>query len=614
MPSKYERKCPNRGRWSEESLQAAIRSVAEGMDVNEASRVFSIPPRTLKRRVTSGNSKKGRMGPDSLLGEEAETKMVVHINKLQARGFTPTRTEVRRMAFHLAEQLKIRHKFDRQAELAGYDWLTSFLRRHPELAIRKAEALSRNRSFSMAKNIVTNYFELLASTMEEHQLFDKPACVYNMDETGLQLNNRPGEVIAKKGSKVVSTLTAAERGETITVISCCNSEGTFLPPACILKGKNKKPEFEDGMPPGSIVYMNQKSAYINTEIFLEWLKFHFVPRKTAGKVLLILDGHGSHCSSVEALTYADENDIILLCLPPHTTHYLQPLDRSFFKSLKAAFYQACDTWVKSNVDRKIGRLQFGRLLGVAWGKAASVQNATSGFKAAGIYPFNPQSIPDYAYGGTDVGIQETSAKMLCQEEERITPPQPSTSRAADLADEPVVQTQTSTPPKITPGKALDIVSPIPAAAVLDAKRKGGKLAEILNNAEAIERRKRNQEHKQVKLNKTKGGIKAAKTPVVSKKGKFTAKTVPKGKQKTLKLQVDESSDEDLSLSLHDSSSDLENHDDATCSGCGDEYTKTTKDEDWIQCIHCQQWVHEGCTKYQNTCEICVKVLIKRRVV
>lgn len=57
-------------------MQAVIRSVAEGMYVNEASRVFSIPPRTLKRRVTSGNSKKGRMGPDSLLGEEAEIKMV----------------------------------------------------------------------------------------------------------------------------------------------------------------------------------------------------------------------------------------------------------------------------------------------------------------------------------------------------------------------------------------------------------------------------------------------------------------------------------------------------------------------------------------------------------
>ncbi|KAL3272416.1 hypothetical protein HHI36_013898 [Cryptolaemus montrouzieri] len=34
----------------------------------------------------------------------------------------------------------------------------------------------------------------------------------------------------------------------------------------------------------------------------------------------------------------DQNEIILLCLPPYTTHYLQPLDKPFFKSLKTFYY------------------------------------------------------------------------------------------------------------------------------------------------------------------------------------------------------------------------------------------------------------------------------------
>ena len=38
------------------------------------------------------------------------------------------------------------------------------------------------------------------------------------------------------------------------------------------------------------------------------------------------------------LTYvAHENEVILFCLPPHTTHALQPLDASVFKSLKSHF-------------------------------------------------------------------------------------------------------------------------------------------------------------------------------------------------------------------------------------------------------------------------------------
>ncbi|KAK9754291.1 DDE superfamily endonuclease [Popillia japonica] len=151
------------------------------------------------------------------------------------------------------------------------------------------------------------------------------------------------------------------------------------------------------MPRGSAVYVNQKSVYINTQIFLERLKIHFVPRITAGKVILMLDGHGSHCNSVETLTCADEDDIILLWIPPHTTYYLQPPDRSVLKSLKASFYQACDRWVKSNVDRRISRLQFGQLQGVAWAKSATVENAASGFKLTGIYPLDQQKILDYAY-------------------------------------------------------------------------------------------------------------------------------------------------------------------------------------------------------------------------
>jgi hypothetical protein len=88
-----------------------------------------------------------------------------------------------------------------------------------------------------------------------------------MDETGMQLNNKPGSVVALKGSRSVTTLTACEGGETITVITCCN-EGVFLPSACIFRGKHLKKEFIDDTPPGAQVYMSPKSAYINSEIFL----------------------------------------------------------------------------------------------------------------------------------------------------------------------------------------------------------------------------------------------------------------------------------------------------------------------------------------------------------
>ena len=65
-----------------------------------------------------------------------------------------------------------------------------------------------------------------------------------MDETSLQLNNDPGQVIAAKGSKDIYVIKGQERGETITVVACCNAEGSFIPSYCIFKGVNKQQVWE----------------------------------------------------------------------------------------------------------------------------------------------------------------------------------------------------------------------------------------------------------------------------------------------------------------------------------------------------------------------------------
>jgi hypothetical protein len=137
-----------------------------------------------------------------------------------------------------------------------------------------------------------------------------------------------------KGSTDVHFLTSAEKGETISVIACCSAEGHFLPPVCTFRDVNKKHQFEDGLPPGSVVIVSKKSVYVTSIVFMTWMKDHLVPRKPSGKVLILLDGHSSHVSDIDILDFANENDVVLLCLSTHSTHNLQPLDKRFSKSLK----------------------------------------------------------------------------------------------------------------------------------------------------------------------------------------------------------------------------------------------------------------------------------------
>lgn len=58
-------------------------------------------------------------------------------------------------------------------------------------------------------------------------------------------------------------------------------------------------------------------------------------------VLLLLDNHSSHIS-LSIFDYCKEHGIILLTIPPHTSHKLQPLDVSFYGPLKSAFNKQCD--------------------------------------------------------------------------------------------------------------------------------------------------------------------------------------------------------------------------------------------------------------------------------
>lgn len=51
-------------------------------------------------------------------------------------------------------------------------------------------------------------------------------------------------------------------------------------------------------------------------------------------VVLFLDNHSSHVS-LQLSEFCQEKGIILVALPPNSTHILQPLDVSFFKPLKS---------------------------------------------------------------------------------------------------------------------------------------------------------------------------------------------------------------------------------------------------------------------------------------
>ena len=85
------------------------------------------------------------------------------------------------------------------------------------------------------------------------------------------------------------------------------------------------------------VYGCSHNGWSDDELGYKWLTDVFDPEtRDYGIRLLIIDGHASHIS-VQFVRYCWANNIVPLCLPPHTTHYLQPLDIGLFSPLSMAY-------------------------------------------------------------------------------------------------------------------------------------------------------------------------------------------------------------------------------------------------------------------------------------
>ncbi|XP_072398038.1 uncharacterized protein [Diabrotica undecimpunctata] len=152
--------------------------------------------------------------------------------------------------------------------------------------------------------------------------------------------NKPSRILTLCGKKQVGCLSSAERGVLVTLETCMNAAGNFMPGMFVFPRKKVNPLLMDGTPPGSpAVYY--ETGWITQENFIEWFK-KFIEFSNPGPqkpVLLILDGHSFHTKSLELLHLAGENNFILLCFPPHTRHRLQPLDVSFLAPLSTFYAQ-----------------------------------------------------------------------------------------------------------------------------------------------------------------------------------------------------------------------------------------------------------------------------------
>ena len=366
-------------RWDDINMENAVKAVEQCESIRRAAEIFSIPKSTLHDRLTGKVLFGARSGPDPYLTCEEEEELASFLIRAAKIGYPHTKKQV----LALVQQMVATKGID---TTITNGWWERFRQRHPKLTLKAAVPLSYARAMATDQDVLSRYFDMLEDCLKGNGIFNRPANIFNCDETGLPLNPKCLKVIDEVGSKNPSYLTGNSKSQ-ITVLACTSAAGYALPPFVIFARKSINPALTKGEVPGTL-YGLSETGWMNRELFNHWLIEHFLLYAPPTRpLLLLLDGHSTHYCP-ETIKVAAENEVIMCALPPHTTHLTQPLDRGCFAPLKVVWRQVCHEFSVQNPGKVVTQYEFCSLFAKAWYKALSMENIIGGFRVTGVFPFD----------------------------------------------------------------------------------------------------------------------------------------------------------------------------------------------------------------------------------
>jgi hypothetical protein len=372
---------------NEADIQLAISAIhtSQILAVSRAASAYNVVESTLRNR-RAGKPARRDCKPNSKKLTQLEEEVIVrYILDLDTRGFAPTYAAVRDMADKLLAARGGGH--------VGVHWPRNFVKRTNSLTTRFNRAYDRQRALCEDPVLIRSWFELVEQTKAKYGILDED--VYNFDEAGFMMGKITTQLVVT-GSERRGRPKAVQPGnrEWTTVIQGINAAGWAIPPFLIFAGQyHLSAWYEEEDIPRDWAIAVSDNGWTTNELGVEWLK-HFI-KHTDGKVvgarrLLILDGHESH-HSLQFQELCKENNIYTLCMPPHSSHLLQPLDVGCFSPLKRAYSREIEALIRHHINH-ITKLEFLPAFKAAFTRSFTSANICSAFQGAGLVPLQPDVV------------------------------------------------------------------------------------------------------------------------------------------------------------------------------------------------------------------------------
>ncbi|KAH8630549.1 hypothetical protein IG631_15126 [Alternaria alternata] len=373
-------------RSSEADIQLTISSLNKHQikTVRAAAQAFNVPRTTLRDRRAGKPARRDCQPNSRKLTQLEEQVIVSYILDLDLRGFSPTYAAIRDMADKLLAA--------RGAGQVGQKWPANFVKRTDSLTTCFNRAYDRQRALCEDPVLISRWFELVEETKAKYGICDDD--VYNFDEAGFMMGKITTQLVVT-GSERRGRPKAIQPGnrEWVTLIAAINAAGWSIPPFLIFAGQYHLSAWYEKDIPRDWAIAVSDNGWTNNELGVEWLKHfnaHTKTRAVSARRLLVLDGHESH-QSLEFQELCKENNIYTLCMPPHSSHLLQPLDVGCFSPLKRAYSREVESLIRHHINH-ITKLEFLPAFKTAFDRAFTPANICSAFRGAGLVPLQPDAV------------------------------------------------------------------------------------------------------------------------------------------------------------------------------------------------------------------------------
>jgi hypothetical protein len=187
--------------------------------------------------------------------------------------------------------------------------------------------------------------------------------------------------------------------EFITLMAYISVVGKAGRPTLIYKGESRDmldTWLEDYGDEDCANFGTSENGWSSHAYGMEWLVkvFDKQTRLIAGnrRRLLIVDGYSSYIN-MAFIDKCDQLGILVLILPPHSTHRLQPLDVGCFGPLAHEYGEGLhELMFKSLGHSYMNKSKFWTLFKKAWDTAFIAETIQQSWQKSGIWPFNPELV------------------------------------------------------------------------------------------------------------------------------------------------------------------------------------------------------------------------------